>query len=203
MKDTLKWIAGGVAAIVVALAIVLGLGYVLGIDAESRALAPARQPDPAPMPSVLDDGAMTRTLAPATPPAVATGRVPAVAPPAPSPFEPVLDSSGPVRVRRLIVSTAVAGHEPSGATDTIEAGARVYAFVDAANDLDEQVELQVTFEPERGEAVGHVGLRVPASASRWRTWAYSRNVSRPGRWQAVVRDAEGRVIARRAFDVVE
>ncbi|CAG1003901.1 50S ribosomal protein L25 [Gammaproteobacteria bacterium] len=62
MKDTLKWIAGGVAAIVVALAIVLGLGYVLGIDAESRALAPARQPDPAPMPSVLDDGAMTRTL---------------------------------------------------------------------------------------------------------------------------------------------
>ncbi|MBZ0121540.1 MAG: DUF2914 domain-containing protein, partial [Sandaracinaceae bacterium] len=65
------------------------------------------------------------------------------------------------------------------------------------------VELQVTFEPERGEAVGHVGLRVPASASRWRTWAYSRNVSRPGRWQAVVRDAEGRVIARRAFDVVE
>ena len=54
----------------------------------------------------------------------------------------------------------------------------------------------------RGACVGpagHVRLEVPASSRRYRTWAYGRNVTRPGRWHAVVRGPDGAVLARRAF----
>jgi len=123
--------------------------------------------------------------------------------PAPSHEEPFLDESGPVRVRRLIVATGIEDHEPTGAADELELGtqSRIYAFVDAANHTEEDVSLKVTFEPESGESTGHVSLDVPAGAPRWRTWAYTRNITRPGRWRAVVRAGDGHVLARRSFEV--
>jgi hypothetical protein len=130
---------------------------------------------------------------------------PTVAPQAPEPvsYEPVL-ADGDVRVRRLIVATGTERHEPTGAGDVFEIGAqeRIYAFVDAVNETDEAVQLRVTFEPERGERAGFVSLDVPANVPRFRTWAWTRHVYTPGRWEVVVRDDSGRVIARRPFDVV-
>jgi hypothetical protein len=127
--------------------------------------------------------------------------------PAPEPesYEPELDTSGPVRVRRLVVSTGIDRREPVGVSDVFTIGEqrRLYAFVEAVNESDAPVELRVTFEPERGESAGHIELEVPAEVARWRTWAYTQNVVRAGRWEAVVRDSEGHVIARRPFDVEE
>src|SRR5690606_4178759 len=139
------------------------------------------------------------TRAPSADVAPAPAPEPAEAPP--ESFEPEL-RDGDVRLRRLIVATGVSDREPTGASDAFELGtARIYAFVEAVNETHEPVELRVTFEPERGESVGHVALEVPASARRFRTWAYTRHVYSAGRWNVVVRDADGRLIARRPFDV--
>lgn len=115
-------------------------------------------------------------------------------------YAPQLEE-GAVRLRRLIVATGIEEREPSGAADVFARNAdRVYAFIEAVNETDQPAELRVTFEPERGESVGHVTLEVPARARRFRTWAYSRNVQTAGEWQVVVRAAD-RVIARRPFTV--
>lgn len=123
--------------------------------------------------------------------------------PEPASYEPVL-AQGEIRVRRLILATGTERHEPTGAADTFEIGAqeRIYAFVDAVNETDEPTELFVTFEPARGESAGHVSLDIPANVPRFRTWAWTRHVYTEGRWEVVVRNAEGDVIARRPFDVV-
>lgn len=193
MTTNVKLVVGGIAGVLCAVGLAAGVIYGTSMGAEPR-VPQAREPEPVESPNLAPELATTHQ------PSIQT---PQVAPePEVESYEPVL-ASGDVRVRRLIVATGIEGHEPTGASDVFELGAqrRLYAFVDAVNETDEPVQVRVTFEPERGESAGHVTLNVPASVSRYRTWAYTRHVYTEGRWHVVVRDTEGRVLARRPFDV--
>jgi len=200
MKTNVKLLAGGLAAML--LPVAAGIALLVWADdaAAPRVEAPPEPVEPVPSPRL--DSELAATHRPSTE-TVAPEPEPEPEPEV-DPYEPAL-AGGPLRVRRLIVSTGVRDHEPTGAADVFEVGgqARVYAFVDAANATGEDAALEVTFEPESGESTGHVSLDVPAGAPRWRTWAYTRHVYEPGRWHVVVRAPDGRELARRAFDVVE
>jgi DUF2914 family protein len=188
MNKTTKLVLGG------ALAGLVTVGASAGVMAwASRGASPAAsaaQPVPVPSPNLAPELA---TTTPAEPPA----------PPEPESYEPDLASEGSIRIRRLVIASGVENREPTGAADTFELGGRIYAFVEAVNENGEAAQLRVTFEPDEGESTGHVALEVPANVARFRTWAYTRHVYEPGRWEAAVRDSSGRVVARRAFDVVE
>ena len=106
-----------------------------------------------------------------------------------------------VALRRLVIARGVEGREPVGASSSFPAGERLYAFLDAQNDTDEDVELYVTFEGPEGRSVGHVILDVPAHSPRWRTWAYSRVIDREGEWEAVVTTMDGQEVGRARFQV--
>lgn len=193
MNTNTKIVLGGIAG--VACAVGLGAGLI-AFSSTTQHAAPAREPAPIESPNLEPELANTHQ------PSVQTPRVVQTPVPEPS-YEPVL-AGGEVRLNRLIVASGIAQHEPTGASDTFELGAQphIYAFVDAVNETDEPVTLRVTFVPEHGETAGHVRLEIPANVGRFRTWAYTRHVYTAGRWEAVVRDERGRVIARRPFEVV-
>ncbi len=75
------------------------------------------------------------------------------------------------------------------------------AFVELVNRGDDDGSVVVTFEHEGIEPVGHVHLKVPANSRRWRTWARTRMIKKPGSWQAVVRTPDGKELARQSFEV--
>lgn len=201
MKNQIELVAGGIAGLLTALA--LGAGLVAcAAQSGSDPSEPSAETEVAPVPSPRLAPELTATHREAARPDAAPAPAPIVE--APDPYAPRLASSGAIRVSRLIVSSGVADHEPTGAADEFEIGAQrqIYAFVDAQNATGEDVALRVTFEPESGESTGHVSLEVPAGARRWRTWATTRNAVRAGRWRAVVRAPDGHELASRAFDVV-
>jgi hypothetical protein len=65
--------------------------------------------------------------------------------------------------------------------------------------------VRITFERQRegakGKTTGHVELAIPASSSRWRTWAKTQLIDEPGQWAAVLRDERGHELARTPFEV--
>lgn len=205
MKTNLNLVAGGVAGLLTAAGLLVGL--LLWASSEEASSGAGSQasltPDAGvatiPVPE-LDEGLTTVTPSPRPQPEPVLVEEEPI-----DPFAPDLETRGSVRVRRLIVATGIAAHEPTGAADELVIGAqpRVYAFVDAVNETGDPVALNVTFEPETGERAGHVALDVPANVRRFRTWAWTRHVYTTGRWHAVVRGPDGHVLARRAFDVVE
>lgn len=190
MKNKLQILAGGLAAVLVPVAVLVAY---LAYDGDDE---PVASPIIEPVPAPAMEPALATTHREVTPPA------PPPVVEAPDPYVPELATSGAIQLRRLIVATGVSGHEPTGAADSFEIGAqdRLYAFVEAVNASGDPVELEVTFEPAHGESVGHIALEVPRTR-RWRTWAFTRHVYTEGRWEAVVRAPDGRVIGRRAFDV--
>lgn len=111
-------------------------------------------------------------------------------------------SESELSVRRLVVSTGIENREPVGAASRFELGnGRLFAFVEAVNDGEEEGELIVTFEADDGTEVGFITLDVPANAPRWRTWAWSQNITSAGSWTAVIRTADGDVLARERFEI--
>ncbi len=206
MKTNYKLVATSLAALLSVVGLIVGgLVWAMVEDAAPPRRVTAREletpPAPVPIPSLTHELATTHRAATAAPAPEPTLVEEDVA----DPYRPALDRRGSVRVRRLVVATGISGHEPTGAANEFQIGAqrRLYAFVDAVNETDEDASLRVTFEPETGESSGHVSLAVPSERSRFRTWAYTRHIYTPGRWHVVVRTAEGREVARRAFDVVE
>jgi len=115
------------------------------------------------------------------------------------------DARGGLRVRRIEVATGIEAREPVGASERFARDEeRLYVFLDLANSGD-AAQVEVSFEPETPSrdavTTGLVELDVPAEARRHRTWAWSRNVHAPGAWSAVVRDLDGRELARTDFVV--
>lgn len=121
--------------------------------------------------------------------------------PSPAPKEPesAEQADHGLSIRRLVVAGQIEEREPV-TTDALRAnGDPIYAFLELRNDSDEPKQVVVTFEHPAGPRVGHVKLDVPANQHRWRTWAQTGLVKKPGKWTAVVRSPEGAELGRSAF----
>ncbi|UCH30342.1 MAG: DUF2914 domain-containing protein, partial [Myxococcales bacterium] len=59
----------------------------------------------------------------------------------------------------------------------------------------------VHFIGPEGQVSGGIELVIPASAPRWRTWAYTRYAKKPGLWRVEIRDVNGSLIAALPFEV--
>jgi len=122
----------------------------------------------------------------------------------PEPSEPELHEVDGLTLQRFALSRAVEGREPVDPSTMFSAtNERLYAFVDGRNDSDIDREIVVTFERQGHIVTGDVFLMIPAHQPRWRTWAYSRYVTEPGSWAAIVRTPEGELLGRLEFEVTE
>ena len=131
---------------------------------------------------------------------VAVASVAKVSPPAPR--HPALAAS-PLAVKRFVIASAVESREPVLAESVSVSTRPLFAFAELENAGDYEQKVRVTFElqGEKEKRVGHVELAIPASSSRWRTWAKTQLFDTPGQWVAVLRDEQGHELARTPFEV--
>ncbi len=104
----------------------------------------------------------------------------------------------PIGVKRMVIANEIRDREPVPLTE-FSPGAPVVAFVELSNESAAESKIQVVFHHESGRSAGLVELPVPASKSRWRTWARSELVKDPGTWTAVVSQVGGPELQRRTF----
>jgi len=115
---------------------------------------------------------------------------------------PELYSEGGLTLRRFALSRDVSNREPiDPAFAFANQEAPLFAFVDVANATDEERSVRVIFESPSGEQMGMVDLDIPNEVPRWRTWAYSRMITEPGTWEAVVETDEGELLGRISFEI--
>lgn len=108
------------------------------------------------------------------------------------------------------ISTARAYTAAEGATDPTttfsRTDGRVFVVVRIENPARTEQDIRVAFERAEGTAAagtrGGVALHIPASP-RYRTVARTSTNRAPGRWRAVVRNAEGEVIGQVEFEITE
>jgi hypothetical protein len=119
-----------------------------------------------------------------------------------SPPAPELYSEGGLTLRRFALTRDVENREPIDPAFAFpNEEAPLFAFVDVANATDEERSVRVIFESPTGEQMGMVDLGVPGEAPRWRTWAYSRMITEPGQWEAIVETDEGELLGRISFEI--
>lgn len=108
-------------------------------------------------------------------------------------------------IRRGVLTRRVVEREPApvSALRLGQPDEPIIAFFELTNASSRPARLVVTFIHERGEEVGFVELHVPERRERWRTWAETRRVRRPGQWQVVVRTLEGEEVGRVDFVVAQ
>ena len=120
----------------------------------------------------------------------------------PPSFEPVLETLDGLTIQRLVTAPKIERREPLEATSVFGAhDERVYAFVDVRNDSEEDKSLLVHFIGPEGQVSGGIELRIPAATPRWRTWAYTRNATKPGLWRVEIRSADGTLVGTLPFEV--
>ena len=140
------------------------------------------------------------------------GVFPRLAPPlAPVPNPPSsgrpIGTSSEVNIRRFVLCKSVANREPVEPAGTFqrERGGRIWAFVEAANlrgTGDATVTVSFESQDRPGAASPPVTLKI-GPGQRYRTWARVTAWRPAGRYEAVLRDSSGAVVARRPFEVVE
>jgi hypothetical protein len=184
MENVTRWTARG--ALMVSLGALAISAWSAGCGSNERA-EPRREPAPE-----------ARVAEPTAPPPAGSVEPSSPRPAAPDPVRAAPRPAGELSVRRLAVTHAIEQREPVAAP-TIQAGEPLIAFLDLKNP-GEATHVVVTFERDGAEPVGHVELRVPANASRWRTWARTGQVKQPGAWEVVVRDPGGKELARSRFE---
>jgi Protein of unknown function (DUF2914) len=107
-----------------------------------------------------------------------------------------------LRVKRLVVTHGISKREPLAAGTLLAGDGPLFAFVELSNRGDHAGTIKLTFEPAGGtHEVGHIALHVPAHVGRWRTWGRTVLVNQPGKWNVIVRDAQGRQLAREPFEL--
>lgn len=117
-------------------------------------------------------------------------------------FEPVFASAGELRLQRFVTAMQIEKREPVETTPIFgDQDERVYAFLEVTNDSPFDETLLVYFIGPKGEVSGGIELQIPASAPRWRTWAYTRNARAPGLWRVEIRDLEGKLVGALPFEV--
>jgi hypothetical protein len=158
------------------------------------------QPVPTPTPSA---SAVATTAKSPPPPVVPTPVATAAAKVEPK-------HAAKLSVKRITLARGVDHREPVDPSASFDAKAqKVYAFVELDNPERLPGEITVEFQPPskkyevaggvRG-SMGRVTLGV-GEASRWRTWAFTRQAHEVGAWTAIVRDERGHELARETFDV--
>lgn len=116
--------------------------------------------------------------------------------------EPAIESLGGLTIRRFVTTSQIEEREPVATASTFGAGdERVYAFVDASNESTSDKSMMIHFVGPEGKVSGGIELVIPASAPRWRTWAYTRYAKKPGLWRVEIRDVNGSLIAALPFEV--
>jgi hypothetical protein len=117
-------------------------------------------------------------------------------------FEPELESLDGITIERLVTAPEVERREPLAATSVFGPhDERVYAFVEVRNESEEDKTLRVHFIGPEGQVSGGIELRIPASTPRWRTWAYTRNATKPGLWRVEIRSEDGTLVGALPFEV--
>ena len=105
-----------------------------------------------------------------------------------------------MRIKRVVLTRGVKGHEPIDPTTTVATGPEpLYAFVEVENKSPDDGAIVITFE-KGSTRTGNIELKVPANQNRWRTWGWTRGVRESGSWAVVVRSVGGRELARTAFE---
>lgn len=164
-----------------------------------------------PQPTGTPSSATTTTPEAGAAPVNAARPAPSLAPPEPTPALSVPPTaSAPAHqapisslsVGRLTLASGILEREPI-LPSKIFVGDPLYAFFEAVNPTDSAEQLIVTFEHESGETVGFIPLTVPEQRKRYRTWGLTRNLHLIGEWSAVVRDSQGKELAREKFTVLE
>lgn len=104
-------------------------------------------------------------------------------------------------LRRIALASEVENREPVGVATNFDKGARVHLFMDAKNLSDQDLELVVSWhDPAQAQAVT-IPLKVPAHAGRYRTWANSSPIHRPGTHEVSVQVKDGPEVYRKSFTV--
>ena len=119
---------------------------------------------------------------------------------------PEVFTGGEISFRRVVLCKGVNDREPLEPTSTFrrDREGQVWIYLDAVNAGEADQDVTVTFEAvdRPGAAAPPVDLKIGTGA-RYRTWAWATAWRPPGRYRAVVRDSQGRVLARAPFEVVE
>ena len=169
----------------------------------------AATPSPEPAAEVLEQVEVepepAREEAPPEDEEVAAERVEEPTPtpePAPSLAAPTLGSHEDLSLRRLVIATDIEEREPVGAAQRFSSNnEQITVFLGLRNEGAEAVSVRVVFERPNGSRMNGLSLEVPAGATRWRTWARSRNIHTPGVWSAVVETGAGVEIGRSPFEI--
>ncbi|RYZ03209.1 MAG: DUF2914 domain-containing protein [Myxococcales bacterium] len=143
-------------------------------------------------------------LLPASVVATASATPPAAKPmPIPEPKTALGGASAPLHVKRLVIASGVHDREPLTVTEPLRAdGTPIYAFAELSNPEGASENVRITFERQGGkQRAGDVVLPVPGKVGRHRTWAFTRHIFAPGRWDAVLRSESGTELGRASFDV--
>jgi len=124
------------------------------------------------------------------------------------PAAPAVPGDGPlvalngITLANLVIAKGVENRqpvEPGTSFDVPESG-RLYVVFDVMNLNLVEDELAVTWLSPKGKELGKVSLAV-TKAPKWRTWAFHSNIKQPGRWEAIVRTADGQELGRAPFEV--
>lgn len=117
-------------------------------------------------------------------------------------FEPELETLDGLTIERLVTAPAVERREPLAASSVFGPhDEKVYAFVEVRNESEEDKTLLVHFIGPEGQVSGGIELRIPAATPRWRTWAYTRNATKPGLWRVEIRSEDGTLVGTLPFEV--
>lgn len=105
-------------------------------------------------------------------------------------------------IPRIALSSGVEKREPTALRKSFANGSRVHLFMEARNLSDNEQTLVVHWhDPALADPVS-VPLTVPAKAPRYRTWANSSPIKRPGAHEVSVQIKDGPEIYRSSFEVL-
>ncbi len=119
--------------------------------------------------------------------------------------EPQLIETDGLAISELAVARGIESRRPidPGTTFAVNSFERIYVFLKVSNPSKQAAEVIVSWAPEGSDKErGKVRVSIGAQP-RWRTWAYTRTVKKPGRYRVLVRNADEDIIATAPFEITD